>query len=487
MPRLFRDGRAALALGAFCALFAPLPAAAGMFLGDLLPSTILVEAKEIIEAEEKTSSPFLSFEGAAVRAAARNASVTTLPEGGVLVGIEAVTMTPMLPTAPKISASGLRVKLSGVPIYGADDLCAWIDRIEAVTIDGLKIERSGAAEAGRSIIDAFDLRFTAAGGGGCVLGGVAAAGSVTANLAGGQVHKIADLRSQFSVPASAAAAETRREASSIKASIGTAEFSKGNEIPSFGLAGASLTVNAETATLSGLLQVLRATNPFVETRDPTFLAMQIANAATMMKTEAGINLPVIRAYAAGVVPSRSVANFGRVGLSTISGAARAALTLRGGDILGEVSVAARGVGELTSAFDIALYPYSKEKLVIAAAGQDLGFHLLPDLELRSGHVTFKDAGLDRAFEGITGAPMGRYLEEVAGDMVSRGGTGAEPLAMILGQAGQVARRIAAGERMRFSVNPQGSVPILDIILGVLRDPAALARDIAATVESLPDE
>lgn len=449
------------------------------FLEDLLPTTVQVVSESLSVEEGRATSAYVTMSSPLTASAARGVSVTETPEGGLVLGIDAITVTPNLETAPKVSASGLVVKLSGLPIYGTDDLCAWIDRIESLKIDGLKWERPSGQ--GRTIADAYDLRFEATDTGGCQLDGIASAGSMAINFAGGQTTKVMDIRSRISLPASAAAAEARRDLAALDVSLAATEFSRRREIPSFGTSGSTLSVKAESASLSGLVAVLRASNPFAVSRDPNFLVMQLANASTMVRAEAGLGLPVIRVYAAGAVPARSVANFSRAGLSTISGGARLALTMREGDLLSQGIIDARGLGEIRAAIEVALYPYTREKLDLAAAGHDLGFHMLPDLEIRTASLALKDSGFSRAFEGIAGTTTGVYLDDQAARSVSEGG---QALAAALSRAAQFARQLASGTGLEAQVKPAAPVPLIDVIIGALKDPVALTHVLGATVNPL---
>jgi len=397
---------------------------------------------------------------------------------GLTVSADSLSIASKFEHGAKISLSGLVISYSDIPDYEGDELCANLKVIDSIKADGIRIARKerGAAVPSQVEIRDFSYKAGQSRNEGCFLEGALTAENLTTILAAGQNQVFEGLRVDLRLPATVEDADSLTAAATIKVTARSAEFSRSREVPSAGFSNLSADMRFEGQSLIGMIQVIRSRNLFDDPDFELFRSMQYVNAFSMITGQAEISAPLIRLYAAGVVPQSAVANFSKAGLSTMSGQFNGKFRYNQGIIDGGVDLSLLGLFGLTGTLAMDVAPYPGEKLEAAREGKSLGLHGFPDIGLLSFSIKLMDGGMIDASQALTGVPIQSYIRGLAHPYLSDSENPA-PLSyhVALDRIVEYVDRIARGGEVELTARPLERKSILTAIGMLLRDPIEFAR------------
>lgn len=398
-------------------------------------------------------------------------SMRHLEDGRYLLSLERATVMPRLASAPRMSVTGLAMVLEQ-PIREDDPVCAWLDAVSTLALDAVQIDRS-VGEADWISALGRDLEWRSAGQGGCSLGGRLSAGEFTARQPDERIHTVSGLEIRAWLPGSPEAAAALPGPAHLEAKIEEIEISRAGEVPTLGASGARLVLDAQMPTLAAPAALMRAANPFRYHWPGAALAMQAYNSGLAAEADLHLSASAIRIYSAGVMPAHLIRNFGRAGLSTISGGITADLALRRGLGRFRQSLELTGVGiqKLQAEFDAK--PFGPEKIDYAMSDVELGLHGVPDIDIMSAVLEVVDLGFAAAIREVTGMPLTSNITSPSVlallSSTSSEGTFSEVSAALR----HFAREVATGDAVQVAVLPAQNRTVLQFLSRIFSDPHGL--------------
>lgn len=440
---------------------------------DLVPPSMQMVLQGVSETDGRSRAERAVIRASGVDIGIEGLSMARSETGGIIAIIDRMTLNPALETAPRISASNFRVSLSSRPLFiSSDQICEWSNNIDAMTFDVLQMEtaepgmaadrtifRKGSFQAAPERIDCFAT-------------GSIAFEEVVSRDPGGRALQLRGIAANMRAAISAGAAATPgAPVSVLSMRIEEIEMRNAEEIPAARMSGTEIQIRADTPSTSGLLTVLRASNPFHVTRPGKFFAMQLANGFSMATGNMNITTENIRLHAAGVVPATSVANFSRTGMSTVSGIGSIEMRARNSSIDADISLDITGVGGVDFNIDADFTPYPREKLDRAARSEPMGFHAFPDISINRVDGFIDDNGFSRALNEITAVSPRIWFTDIHKSLVGDGRL--TEMYDYDAAIGQFFDRLATGDPMRVIFNPAPSMSVLAIAATALGDPMSL--------------
>ncbi|MFG6083427.1 hypothetical protein ACEUZ9_004687 [Paracoccus litorisediminis] len=364
-----------------------------------------------------------------------------------------------------------------------NNACGWLSAIDAMKLDrgviapiDLEPERPNqkkiAAPAWRMEFTGLD--YSKAGAPICGVSGKMSLVNARVTSPGGKTFEADNIGAEAIVPFLPAAPDAP-EMSALRLRASEINYSHQKEIPALGIGGLSISLDAKSASLDGAARVLASKHPFLEDIDAGYLALQLYNAATMVEARLKADAPIMRIYTAGVVPARAVANFSRVGLTTINGRSSIDLELDRGDVklLSEIDMT--GIAKINLDLHSVIMPYGPEVFATAARGEPMGFSALPDWRLIHAKFTTVDEGFDRAVHSLSGLPAWRYLDEIGKVLLAeRSGVSRTIGETVKTGLAEFLRDASAGKPVVLEMHPQKVVPLAEIIVMAIRDFATIA-------------
>ncbi|MCW3782556.1 hypothetical protein [Defluviimonas salinarum] len=402
-------------------------------------------------------------------------AISALDGGDIAVRVTAMTVRPRDPAAPVFSVSGLALQLSDWPnAAAADPVCQWLSILEKAEIKAGEMQVPGEDGPSASVrIRSFGFQEKGTKDG-CRISGVLDAGEIELMSTGGVSAAITGARAQVNLPADLATAESDLPAG-VRVAVSEIEFRNTGEIPAVGAANVDISSEVVSSGLQGAIRVLRSGRLFSPEGSGQLALMEALNALTLIEGRLTAAAPVTRIYSPGVVPKEAIANFSRVGLSTVTGASGFSLFMKGGAMRLEADMALNGLAEMDLVTTMVLRPYPKQKLELAAAGGDLGFHLIPDLRLVEGQFGYEDRGLDSYVVDLTGVPTGRYIHEIGTMLLAAYPERIRhPAGVALEELTTFFRFAAEGIVMRLFLRPETPVSASELTLLAVTDAMRLA-------------
>ncbi len=405
-------------------------------------------------------------------------TVARYGEDGILVSIETGTLYPHLASAPGVTLGDVRISLSR-PVDGLDP-CETLDALEGVDIGSVTIlpassrgtEGSASGNRHATFSDVKVRPRALTENPECTFSGsvMIAAASVSRGPTG--VMELEKISADMTLPLDGAAAAVTDIAVRMRAE--TIETRREDAIPVLQVTSAALALDIPARENSGLVDAALRANRFTGDASGDFIAMSIANAATLVEGDLAVDTAGFRVHMPGAVPAAAVANFRRAGISSIGGSLSFRATNRYGLMRTYTSLDVAGLGRADLSLETLLNPYPKEKLIAAARGVEIGFHLFPDVDLLSGELRYLDIGLDRAVVNLTGVPAGRYLEELASRLYA-GEEDARALSLryAMREVAGFLRRASYGTEMVLAIDPPDPVEAIRIVLAAIRNTASL--------------
>lgn len=366
-------------------------------------------------------------------------------------------------------------RLSGQPA-GAD-LCSWLSAIQRLEGRGAVISPPEKPEEGNSRrkveekgrLDLIGFSFNKAGALDCGISGVFKASRFSLTEASGTNYLLSDMDLQAIVPLMAES-DGRMRNTAVRLRAGEVQYSHEKEIPSVGGLDLVVKLDLDGNSVSGLNSVVTAYDFLNDPPSIDYLATQIYNASTLLQGEASYELPVLRIYAPGVVPSEAVANFSRVGLSTITGVTSGKVTLDRGEVKARTEAKLVGIADIAVNSHTFMTPFKPEIFKALTAGLDLGWHAIPDVRLISASVELKDTGFNRAVEDLTGVPSARYAEELMSEILDKYDGPYQNLGRTaLGGLTKFLRDIGDGQSYEVRFQPESLQNITQLILLGVKD------------------
>lgn len=390
------------------------------------------------------------------------------------VNFTSLTAIPKIAGGQGLMINDGKMTLSGQP-EGAD-LCSWTRVIDGFEGGAVIITEPEVAEKDKRKEDVqkarFDLAkmsFTRARNPICGLSGVLRAARVSLTETGGTNYLMTDMELQAIIPFTPSQEENQQN-TAIRIKSNEVQYSHEKEIPSVGGLEFYGKLDLDSASTAGLAQVLMSYDFLSAPPKKEYIAAQIYNAFTLLKGNATFELPVMRIYAAGVVPSEAVANFSRVGLSTITGDSSIGIKLNSGEVEVSTELSMVGIADIELKSHGFISPYRSEIFKALAAGIELGWHKIPDARMIETKISVNDTGFDRAVEDLTGVPSARYAEE----MISRILIGYDGPYLSIAQSSVQAltkflRDIPDGQTYEIRFTPEKLINVTEMILMGVKD------------------
>jgi hypothetical protein len=388
--------------------------------------------------------------------------------------VEAALRRPRDESGASLSASGVDLALRNRPSTGA--LCDWMRQADALQMRDLSLSMRMEGSPGVGTVSVGSLSFRREGGSdACALEGVTILEDVKLLLEDGSGFVFSRAAFRLSLSGAGGAAPGVAVLSGVLSGF---EWRRSGEVPTFGIPEAQVRISVMRDSLAPMMAWLeRLAGQRLAT--PTDLdVMQAWNVFTALEAQMDISAPVLRIYAPGAVPAEMVANFSRAGLSTISGSAGVSIDLSDRVLDASFDLSLTGLVDASVKLLAKALPYVREKLESAAAGRDIGLHLIPDLLVSGASLTWRDTGLDRAVVDITGVPAGRQMEEIAA--LSSGG-GGDPEAVLLGASAGFLRQAADGSTLVVRLSPDEPRTLASLLFAFLTAPLDAARDAGLTL------
>lgn len=398
-------------------------------------------------------------------------SMRILENGKYLLTLDRATVMPRIPSAPRMSVTGLAMVFDR-PLPDGDLMCSWLDAVSTVALDAMQIDRTGGEGDWISAMGR-DLEWRSAGQGGCSIGGRLSAQELTARQPDQRIHTISGIEVTAWLPGSPDASAVLAGPARLEVNAEEIEISRAGEVPTFGASGAHMSLDAQMGTLAAPAALLRAANPFRYVWPGAALAMQGYNASLAADVDLHVSADAIRIYSAGVMPSHLIRNFGRAGLSTITGRLSADLALRQG--LGRLrqSIELTGVGTQKLMVEFEASPYQVEKVELAAKSVDLGLHAVPDIVILRAGVELQDDGFSAAMREVTGMPLTSNITSESILQLLAPTSSEGTILKVTRALREFAREVVSGKMVQVDVVPRERTSILQMLSQLLADPLQL--------------
>jgi hypothetical protein len=397
-------------------------------------------------------------------------------EMGIGISAGAILRAPADASGIRMSASGLEFFLDGKP--ASDATCDWIDRVDVINLRDVVVSFPTTGGFGLSRLSLASLAFQSNDATSpCATSGIVTVTDLKMTMQDGS--GIVFDRGAFRISAPGVSDAPGTDASTLpsfdlSALVIGFEYRRSGEVPAFGFSETEVRFSATSDSLAPLAawigRMASRESPVPGALD----VMQAWNVLTAINGSLQVSAPVIRIYAPGVVPSEMVANFSRAGLSTVSGSASLSLDVSDRVFDAGAKMSLTGLVDASVSLAGGALPYGREKMEAAATGREIGWHLLPDVLVEAGSLTWFDTGLDRAVIDIGGVPSGRQLEEIAALVSTREGDAAS---VLLGAVASFLRLAADGEALTATIAPSTPKRLSSLMFGILTAPLDMVGEI----------
>lgn len=437
----------------------------------LLPPGTSIELKGREDTTTSSRAAGAVLRGSTVEIGIVGLSMRALEDGGYLLTLDRATVMPKIHSAPRLSVTGLAMVLEQ-PAAGDDTLCSWLDAVASATISALQIDRS-LGEADWISVIGQAVEYRSAGQGGCSLGGTLTAREITARQPDQRIHSISDVGIVAWLPGSAEATTTLQGPAHLKINVGEIEISRAGEIPSLGASGTEFAMDADMHSLATPAALVRAANPFRYVWPGSALAMQAYNASLRAAADFRFSAQAIRIYSAGVMPAPLIRNFGRAGLSTITGDLTGELALRKGVGRLKQSLVLTGIGTQKLLMEFDANPYPAEKVELAMDAIDLGLHAVPDIGILRAEIEVDDEGFAGAMREVTGMPLTSNITAPSLLKLIAPTSSEGTISGVAARLRDFANRVVSGKPVQIDVIPKERTSILQLANQLLLDPLQL--------------
>ena len=472
-----RRSRAALLPGAIVLAWSMAVGAPGALaqtgpsLSDFLPDGAAVATGQI-----SNEGVMTVIDGVTLRLPSGSLALDVATFGGVpgayVLRAENGTFHPSTPASPSIQMSGLDIALSSLP-WG-DTPCGTLDAMTSIGISFLSVEipsRDGLTKP--MGFQLRDLRVDRREERDCTAVADISLGYGSFQLPSGPSWIVMEAAGQISMPLTVQSSSSAALAA-VRLTAETLEYRHLREIPSLGLSDMVVDARFEPASIADAIGVLHTIAGLPEPMGRDQVIVRSLNAITLVEGTISAQSKVLRIYAPGAVPSQAIANFSRVGLSTMTGNADARISLDGGIIGLDINAGLIGLADIGISLDAMLFPYRSQVTDAAAQGRDLGLHLIPDLRVVSGELRYADQGLDKVVMNLFGVPAGRYIGEIGSKVFEEAEGRVREIGTYLTlQISSFLRQAAQGKDQRISIAPARAVPVTEMVVTAIRDFSSL--------------